>query len=93
MTLLRKGAYIPGITQNLATSSTSTTTTAVNSNTSIIRIAVTKDTYVSLATTATSNDMLMPGGDVEFLSVDPGITVVSAVQVTTAGIISVTELE
>jgi hypothetical protein len=93
MTILRKGAYIPGLTHNLETSDSSTSTSVVGSGTDIIRIAVTQHTYVAFSTTATTNSMLMPAGDVEFFAVTPGVTYVSALQVTDSGFLSITELE
>jgi hypothetical protein len=92
---LRKGAYIPGVTQNFATSGTSAATTnAVGSGTTVVRISVTQDTYIAIGPTPTAGtqNMLIPGGGVEFIAVNAGIDKVAAVQVSTAGVVSVTEL-
>lgn len=91
---VRKGAYIPGTVQNITTSGSSQATSAVGATTAIIRISVNQDTYVALgaAPTATTGSMLMPAGDVEFLAVTPGVTKVAVLQVSSAGVASITEL-
>jgi len=90
---VRKGAYVPGTVQNISTNSSSQTSNAVGANTTIVRVAVTQDTYVEIiANTATANSMLMTGGSSEFLAVVPGTTTVSVLQVANAGIASITEL-
>jgi hypothetical protein len=91
---VRKGAYIAGTVQNLATSGTSSQSSAVGSTTTIIRIAVNQDTYVAFGAspTATSANMIMPAGAIEFFAVTPGVTKVAVLQVGTAGIASIVEL-
>jgi hypothetical protein len=90
---VRKGAFVPGTVQNLATGSSSVTSSAVGANTTIIRVTVTQDTYVEIIEAdATTDSMLMTGGSTEFLAVVPGVTTVSALQVSSAGTISITEL-
>lgn len=91
---LRKGAFVPGTTQNITTSGSSQASDAVGQDTSIIRIACQQDTYVELGSTptASSGSMLISGGSTEFLSVEPNTTKVAVLQVTTAGIVSITEL-
>lgn len=95
MTTLRKGAYIPGTSQYFNTSGTSAATAnPVGASTTIIRIAVTQDTWIVVGPTpvAGSGSLLIPGGGVEFIAVTPGVDKVAGLQVTTAGIVSVTEL-
>jgi hypothetical protein len=91
---IRKGAYIPGTIQNFTTSGTSQASSAVGSGTTIVRIAVNQDTYIALgsAPTATTSSMLMPAGGVEFLAVTSGVTKIAVLQVSSAGIASITEL-
>lgn len=91
---VRKGAYIPGTVQNLATSGSSSQSSAVGATTTIIRISVNADTYVAFGSspTATSGSMIMPAGAIEFFAVTPGVTKVAVLQVTTAGIASIVEL-
>lgn len=91
---VRKGAYIPGTVQNITTSGSSQQSSAVGSGTTIIRIAVNTDTYVAIGAnpTASTGSMLMPAGDVEFLAVTAGVTKVAVLQVSAAGVASITEL-
>lgn len=90
---LRKGAYVPGTTQNVNTSGVSAATTNVV-NSSIVRIATTQDTYIAIGPTPSAGvtNMIIPGGGVEFIAVKAGIDKVAGLQVTTAGVMSVTEL-
>lgn len=90
----RKGAYYPGTSQGITTSAVATSSSALQADTSIIRVAVNQDTYVALgngSATATANGLLMPAGCVEFFAVSSD-TVVSVLQVSTAGRVSITEL-
>jgi hypothetical protein len=97
MTFLRKGAPKLGTVYNLATTTaTSTSTGAFNSQTAIIRVSVTQDTYLALSTaganvTATSANVLLTAGTTEYYAVS-GLGKVGALAVSTAGIISVMEL-
>ena len=90
---VRKGAYVPGTTQNIAIGASSVATTnAVDS--SIIRVAVNADAYVSFGATptATSANMIMPAGSVEFIAVEAG-TKVAVIQIgSSTGFASITEL-
>lgn len=90
---LRKGSYIPGTTQNFNTSGASAATPNVV-NSTIVRIAVTQDTFIAIGATpsAGAQSMLIPGGGIEFIAVRAGIDKVAGLQVSTAGIVSVTEL-
>jgi hypothetical protein len=96
MLTVKKGAYNPGTTQNGSTTSSSQSFSVVGSATAIIRVAVNQDTYVLLSTAAatvtSSNGMLIPAGGVEFFVSVPGQTIVSYLQVSTAGNICLTEL-
>ena len=94
MLTVRKGAYNPGTVQNITTSGSSQQSSAVGSGTTIIRIAVNADTYVAIGSnpTATTSSMLMPAGDVEFLVATGGVTKVAVLQVSAAGVASITEL-
>jgi len=91
---VRKGAYIPGTIQNITTSGSSQASSAVGSNTSIVRIAVNADTYVAVGSnpTATSSSMMMPSGAVEFIAVTAGTDKVAVLQVSAAGVASIVEL-
>lgn len=97
MTYLRKGAPRIGTVHNLiTTTATSTATLAINSQTAIIRIAVTQDTYVAIgapnaAATATNASMLLTAGTTEYYAVE-GLERVAALGVSAAGVVSVMEL-
>jgi hypothetical protein len=95
--LLRKGAYLPGTTQNFTTSGSSQVSSAFGSSTSVIRVAVLADTYIALggsSITATTSSMLIPAGKVELIAVGlgTGSTYIAFLQVSAAGRISITEL-
>lgn len=94
MSYVRQGAYLPGTTTNITTSGTSQATAAVGNVTAIVRVAVTTDTYVAIGAdpTASTSTMLIPAGGVEFLATVPGVSKVAVIQVTEAGIASITEL-
>ena len=91
---IRNGAFVPGTTQNITTSGSAVSSNAVGNTTAIIRVTCQQDTYVELGTapTATANSMIILGGSTEFLAVEPGQTIVSLLQVSTAGIVCITEL-
>jgi hypothetical protein len=91
---IRNGAYVPGTVQNITTSASSQVSSAVGANTSIIRVAVNQDTYVAFGSAPTANTacMLMAGGSSEFIAVQPGVTKVAVLQVSTSGIASITQL-
>lgn len=97
MTFLRKGAPRIGTVQNLATTTaTSTSTSALNSQTAIIRVAVTQDTYLTIGeaganATATNASLLLTAGTTEYYAVE-GLEKVAALGVTAAGVVSVMEL-
>lgn len=92
MSFLRDGAYIPSTTQNITTSGSSQQSAAVDNY--VARIAVTQDTYVSVGSdpTATTSSMLIPAGGVEFFATTPGVTKIAVLQVSEAGIASITSL-
>lgn len=95
MSYIRQGSYLPGDTVNISTSGTSQASGAVGNLTSIVRVAVTENTYVEVGTgntEATTNSMMMPSGTVEFFAVEPGTGNVAVRQVSTSGIASITEL-
>jgi hypothetical protein len=94
MSFLRQGSYRPGQTQNIITSAVSQPTSPVSSATSIVRVAVTEDTFVSLGELpeATVNSLLMPAGAIEFFAVTPGVTSVAFLQKSISGLASLTEL-
>jgi hypothetical protein len=95
MSLLRKGAYVPGTTQNITTSGTSQASSAVGASTAIVRIAVNADTYIAVgsAPTATTSSMLIPSGGTEFIAVNKGTDKIAVLQVSASGIASITELQ
>lgn len=91
---IRNGAFVPGVTQNITTSGSAQSSNVVGNTTSIIRITCKQDTYIELGSTptATANSMVILGGTTELISVEPGVTAVSVLQVSAAGIVSITEL-
>ena len=97
MTFLRKGAPRIGTVYNLATTTaTSTSTSALNSQTAIVRVAVTQDTYLTIGAaganaTATNASLLLTAGTTEFYAVE-GLERVAALAVSSAGVVSVMEL-
>jgi hypothetical protein len=97
MTFLRKGAPKIGTVYNLATTTaTSTSTSALNAATAIIRVAVTQDTYLTIGNpsvnaTATNASLMLTAGTTEYYAVE-GLEKVAALAVSTAGVVSVMEL-
>ena len=97
MTFLRKGAPRIGTVYNLATTTaTSVATSALNSQTAIIRVAVNQDTYLTIGVpsfnaTATNASMMLTAGTTEYYAVE-GLEKVAALAVSTAGVVSVMEL-
>jgi len=91
---IRNGAFVPGTTQNITTSGSAQSSSNVGVTTAIIRITCQQDTYVELGSSpnATANSMVILGGSTEILAVEPGTTVVSLLQVSSPGIVSITEL-
>ena len=91
----RKGAFQPGTTQNITTSGSSQASSAFGTATSIIRVSCTQDIYVALGNspTATTGSMLITAGSSEFLAVDSvNNQKIAVLQVTSAGVCSITEL-
>jgi hypothetical protein len=86
-----------GIVQNLITSnSASNTSAALNSETSIIRIAVTTPTYASISgpgglANATTASLMLPASTVSSFAVE-GLETVSVRAVDVVGIASIFEL-
>ena len=112
---VNKGAFYPGVTQNILTTGSSQTSSPVGATTSIIRITCQHDTYVQITNSntlapATTSSMIILGGATEFITVPspppapasppnstpaPGVqylACVSVLQVTIAGLVSITEL-
>ena len=91
---LRSGAFVPGTTQNLTSTGTSQQSAAVSAVASIIRVACQQDTFVSIGASpvADTASMLISGGGAEFLAIVPGVTKVAVRQVSTSGLVSITEL-
>jgi hypothetical protein len=94
MSYLRQGAFLPGNTENIVTSGTSQAANVVGATTSIVRITTTENIYVAIGAdpTATTDDMLIVGGGVEYLAVVPGTSKVAVLQQSSSGIASITEL-
>lgn len=95
MSYIRQGSFLPGTTTNITTSGSSQAAGAVGNTTSIVRVAVTENTYVEVGVgnvTATTNSMMIPAGGVEFLAVTPATGNVAVLQVSSAGIASITQL-
>lgn len=92
---LRNGAFVPGTTENITTSGTSQQSANVSPTASIIRIACKQDTYVELGSNPEANantSMIIFGGTTELLAVEPGTTKVAVLQVSSSGLVSITEL-
>ena len=91
---LRSGAFVPGTTQNLTSTGTSQQSSTVSSVASIIRIACQQDTYIEIGANpvASATSMVILGGGAEFLAVQPGVTKVAVKQISTAGLVCITEL-
>jgi hypothetical protein len=95
MSYVRQGSFLPGTTVNITTSGSSQASGAVGNTTAIVRVAVTENTYVAVGTgnvTANTSGMLIAAGGVEFLAVTPGTGNVAVLQVSAAGIASITQL-
>lgn len=94
MSYLRQGSYLPGTTTNFTTSGSSQATAAVGNTTSIVRVSTTEAIYLAIGSdpTATSGDLMIPGGGTEFFAVVPGTSKLAVLQVSTSGVASVTEL-
>jgi hypothetical protein len=94
MSYLRQGSYQPGTTTNFTTSGTSQVTATVGNTTSIVRVSCTKAIYVEIgsAPTATTGSLMIPDSGTEFFAVEPGIDKVAVLQVSAAGVASITEL-
>jgi hypothetical protein len=95
MSYVRQGSFLPGTTVNITTSGSSQASGAVGNTTAIVRVAVTENTYVAVGTgnvTADANSMMIAAGGVEFLAVQPATGNVAVLQVSAAGIASITQL-
>jgi hypothetical protein len=95
MSYVRQGSFLPGTTVNITTSGSSQASGAVGNTTAIVRVAVTENTYVAVGTgnvTADANSMMIAAGGVEFLAVQPSTGNVAVLQVSAAGIASITQL-
>jgi hypothetical protein len=95
MSYVRQGSFLPGTTVNITTSGSSQASGAVGNTTAIVRVAVTENTYVAVGTgnvTATANSMMITAGGVEYLAVEPATGNVAVLQVSAAGIASITQL-
>ena len=91
---IRNGAYVPGLSQTFTSSPTNQISSAVGANTSIVRVAVTQDTFVAFgsAPVANTSTLLMTGGSSEFIAIQPGVTKVAFIQASTSGTVNITEL-
>lgn len=75
------------------TGTAGTISNAVGSQTRKVRVVVTTDAYIVIGSspTATANDPFLPASSVEYFSINPGEKV-SAVQVSSGGVLHVTEI-
>ena len=91
---IRNGAFVPGLTQNILTTSVAQSSNVVGNTTSIVRISCQQDTYIELGSspTASINSMIILSGSTEFLAVQPGTTIISVLKVGDPGIVSITQL-
>jgi hypothetical protein len=57
-------------------------------------VSCTEAIYVDIGSgaTATSGSLMIPGGGTEFFAVEPGVDKVAVLQVSAAGVASITEL-
>ena len=92
-------ALEPGIVQNIAVTTASSTPTAadLNGNTVVVRLLATADCYVSIGPSATvaatSASMYLPAFSVEYFRVDQAAGwKVAALGAATAGTLNVTEM-
>ena len=86
--------YQPITNQNVTTSGTSAViTNATGTQIRILRLAATADTYIAIgaAPTATTSDLIIPAGTIDYINV-PASTKVAGLQVSGAGVLSVTEM-
>jgi len=82
-----------GTNQNLALSTThAVTSNALSADATAIRVATNVDVYISVgsAPTATTTDILLPAGTIDYLLVEPSDKV-SGEAVAGTGVMSVTE--
>lgn len=72
----------------------STQSSTLGATTKVVRLVSTTDCYVAFGSnpTATSSDLLLVAGVVEFFRVDPG-SKIAALKVATAGLLSIAEGE
>lgn len=85
---------IVGGTQTAAFTGTSAAiSNAVGSQTRVVRLYATQDCYVAVGAspTATTSDMPLPAGAIEYIKINPGEKV-AAVQISTGGNLHVTEM-
>lgn len=75
------------------TGTAGTTTNAVGEGVNKVRVIVTSAAYVKIdkAPTATTSDVYMPADSAEYFTISPGMKV-SAIQVSEAGTLHVTEI-
>ena len=84
-----------GTTQKVAyTGTAAATTNAVGNSTNVVRLVATTDCYLAFGAgpTATTGSMYFPANTVEYFSVNPGNTKISALRVNTSGTLDVTEV-
>ena len=86
-------AMRPGIVQNITTSGTSAQSSALNSETRVVRLIATTNTYVAFGSnpTATSSSMYLTASSSEYFIVAGG-SKIAALQVGDSGILNITEM-
>lgn len=88
-------ALRPNTTQSVAyTGTAGTITNAVGAKTTVVRVVVSTDAYIAVGAspTATANDMPMTADMPEYFRVIPGVDKISAIQASSGGTLTVTEM-
>jgi len=82
-----------GTHRSVAYTGTAGTVAAVGAGVQKVRVVVTSGAYIKIgsAVTATTSDPYLPADSIEYFTVNPG-EVVSAIQVSSAGTLHVTEI-
>lgn len=66
---------------------------SANSVPRFVYVAATAAAYVHFGATSTAGDMLIQPGDAQVLTVPKGVTQISAIQVSAAGVVQISPLE
>lgn len=85
-------AFYPGTNQNITSTGSSQQSNAFGDDVSLVRIYCETDTYLAMGSnpTASTSSMIIPGGGVEYLCVNPAEKV-AILQVSSAGKVTITQ--